>query len=217
MISEKSIASNCVIILKIVIFCFYGIMLFFVIMFGLLGLGMFLDTFRDYTKPKYNYVPKDTDRQVLKLELYDEITEKTVYGILYENGEIFYTNEPFEITVQVRYEKYYSNYNHVDPRIVSCVYQEIGEHWLFGDIHQFIINDRKYVFFQLNVNWVCPSDLYVYNEEKDCIEKLYEWDSVRITGAAPPEVTEIDIMHCSEANHMQYAHIQQYLKSLEYN
>ena len=75
----------------------------------------------------------------------------------------------------------------------------------------------KYVFFQLNVNWVCPSDLYVYNEEKDCIEMLYEWDAFRITGAAPPDVTEIDIMHCSEANHVQYAHIQQYRKSLEYN
>ncbi|MBQ6655463.1 MAG: TonB-dependent receptor [Erysipelotrichaceae bacterium] len=194
MIAEKQSASNCIFILfKIICIVVIGFVLLTGTMFFLLGLGMFIDGFRDFTKD--NYVPTDTAKQVLKLQLYDQKTEKTIYGILYDDGEISYTEDPFEITVKVRYDEYSSN--SADNRIISCVYQEIGHHWLLGDIHQFNINDRIYVFFQLNVNWWTPSDLYVYDEEKDGIEKLYEWDGILITGASPPDVTEIEIMHHS--------------------
>ena len=179
-------------------------------MFFILGLGMYIDHFRDFTKD--NYVPAETAKQVLKLRLYDEKTKKTLYGILYDDGEIFYTNDSFDITVRIGYKEYSSNA--VDSRIFNCVNQEIGDHWLLTDIRQFIINDQKYIFFQLNVNWWTPSDLYVYNEERNCIEMLYEWDGVLITGAAPPDITEFKTITSSQSYYSDLPDVWKQIKNL---
>ena len=68
--------------------------------------------------------------------------------------------------------------------IIDCIFEKAAE--IDHDIFRMAIieiDGKYYAQVGLNVNWVCPCDVYYYNPENDSFTEIYSFDHKDIIGA----------------------------------